>query len=555
MKQHPKKSMPRLIALFLFAWILCGDISATYAAPSVPQTIKVGLSYGNAANNNFAIKSEGGVKVSVNSNSKLIELFSYSGATGIVVRKEAYYNIVNNKENEINYVKAAVYRGELEGPYHIQIGEVYADINAAKQVADSMSSLSQTVYLAYENGWRVWAQLYLDEGECQTQIGVFKNEKPEYTYSVIPPDKRRVQLFDGGTGKLIYILNAEQDIKIEPLPPADGVPIISFGTVKYRGSLGIKRIAAGPINIYNELPFEQYLYGVVPSEMPSSWNMEALKAQAVAARNYAILSSGKHTADGFDICNGQHCQVYGGYSNEKASTNQAVEETKGKLVLYNGQPITSYFHSSSGGRTESSENVWSAALPYLTAVDDKYSVGSPYDNWTKTYSTSDLKEKLAAGGMDVGDIVDLVPLEYSVNGRVTVLEIKGTKKTEKLVKEKIRSVLGSSDIKSIWYKVTTDADIYMKDTTENNPAVGRAGTVYVLSASGVQKMPASSKKLYIKNQDTVIDSSLVPSSYIFNGKGWGHGVGMSQYGAKGMAEAGFDYIQILEYYYTGAKVK
>ena len=555
MKQHSKKPTARLIALFLFVLILCSNISVTYAAPSVPQTIKVGLSYSNAANNNFAIKSEGGLKVSVNNNSKLIELFSYPGTTGIVIRKDAYYNIVNNKENEINYVKAAVYSGELEGPYHIQIGDVYADVNAAKQVADSMASLSQTVYPVYENGWRVWAQLYLDEGECQTQIGVFKNEKPEYTYSVIAPDKKRVQLFDGVTGKLLYILNAEQDIKIEPLPPAGGVPVISLGTVKYRGSLGIKRIAAGSINVYNELPFEQYLYGVVPSEMPSSWNMEALKAQAVAARNYAILSIGKHTADGFDVCNGQHCQVYGGYSNEKATTNQAVEETKGKLVVYNEQPITTYFHSSSGGRTENSENIWSAALPYLTAVDDKYSLGSPYDNWTKTYTPSDLRAKLVSGGIDVGDIVDLVPLEYSANGRVTVLEVKGTKKTEKLVKEKIRSVLGSSDIKSIWYKVTTDADIYMKDRTANDPTAGRAGTLYVRSASGVQKMPTSSNKFYIKNQDTVISSSLVPSSYIFNGKGWGHGIGMSQYGAKGMAEAGFNYIQILEYYYTGAKVK
>lgn len=555
MKQQFKKSTLRIIALILFALILCSNISVVNAAPSVPQSIKVGLSYSNAANNNFTLKSDSGLKVSILDKASLVGLFNYPGATGIIVRKDSYYNIVNNKENEINYVKAAAYNGELEGPYHIQIGDVYSDINAAKQVADSMVSLSQTVYLAYENGWRVWAQLYMDEAECQTQIGIFKNEKPDYTYSVIAPDKKRVQLFDAISGKLLYILNAEQDIKVEPLAPASGTPLISFGTVKYRGSLGIKRIAAGPINVYNELPFEQYLYGVVPSEMPASWNIEALKAQAVAARNYSLLNFGKHGADGFDVCNGQHCQVFGGFSGENPRTNQAVDETKGKLMLYNDQLITTYFFSSSGGRTENSENIWSAALPYLVSVDDKYSLGSPYDNWTKTYSISDIKAKLTNSGIDVGEILDIVPLEYSANGRVTILEIRGTKKNEKLVKEKVRSVFGTSDIKSIWYKLNTDADIYMKDRTMSSPTAGRAGSTYVLSASGVQKLTGTNNKIYVKDQGTVVSRSLTPSTYTFTGKGWGHGVGMSQYGAKGMAEAGFNYIQILEYYFTGAKVK
>jgi len=350
MEQSNHRSRIRLIILVLAAAFVISSFSITYADPNIPELIKVGLSYNSAANNNFIIKSDGGLKISIKSGTSYLELFNYPGATGFKIRKDAYYNIVNNKEIEINYVMAAQYTGEVVGPYHIQIGEIYPDYNSAKLVADSMASLSQTVFLAYDNGWRVWAQLYLDESEGLTQIQVFQNEMPNYNYSVVAPDKNRVQLFDAVTGKLLYIINAASDVKFEPLTVSNSTPIMSFNTMKYRGNLFIKRIPEGHINVYNELPFEQYLYGVVPAEMPYSWNMEALKAQAVAARNYGILNIGKHAADGFDLCNEPHSQVYKGYGYENARTNQAVDETKGRLVLYNDKLIYTYFHSSSGGR-------------------------------------------------------------------------------------------------------------------------------------------------------------------------------------------------------------
>lgn len=555
MKQILHKNGIRLITVLLLAVFLISSYSIAFAAPGIPQLIKVGLSFNNAANNNFVIKSDGGMKISIKNGTGYGELFTFAEAAGLKIRKDAYYNIVNGKESEINYVKAAQYSGELLGPYHIQIGDVYPDYNAAKLVADSMISLSQTVVPAYENGWRVWAQLYLDEGECKTQIQVFQNEMPNYTYSVVAADKKRVQVLHGTTGKLLYIINAEQDIKFEPIAVANTIPSITFNALKYRGSLFIKRIAAGHINVYNELPYEQYLYGVVPAEVPSSWHMEALKAQAVAARNYGILNIGKHTVDGFDVCNGQHCQAYRGLSHENARTNQAVDETIGKLVLHNDKLIPTYFHSSSGGRTENSENIWTTALPYIRAVDDKFGLGSPHDNWTKKLSKNDIKAKLLANNIDVGEIIDIVPLEVSENGRVTSLEIRGTKGNTNLAKEKIRSVIGSSEIRSIWYTLTTDADIFIKDSSDLKPKIDRAASLYVVSAKGVQKLSTANNKVFIKDQNTMTSVNTIPEYYVFTGKGWGHGLGMSQYGAKGMAEAGFNFIQILEYYYTGTKVK
>jgi stage II sporulation protein D len=555
MNQFTHSSSIRFFTLILIAALIISSFSTTYADPSIPQTIKVGLSYNSATNNNFVVKSDGGMKIGIKSGTSYLDLFNYTAASGLKIRKDSYYNIVNNKETEIDYVKTVQYAGELVGPYHIQIGDIYSDYNAAKSVVDSMASLSQTVFMAYDKGWKVWAQLYVDEGECLTKIQLFKNDMPNYSYSIVAPDKKRVQLFDAATGKLLYIINAESDIKLEPLAVGDTIPTIYFGTLKYRGSLFIKRIAAGFINVYNELSFEQYLYGVVPSEVPYSWHMEALKAQAVAARNYSILNMGKHNADGFDLCNGQHCQAYRGLGQENARTNQAVDETKGKIVLYNDKPINTYFHSSSGGRTENSENVWTDTLAYIRSVDDKYGLGSPNDNWTKQYNKNDIKTKLIANKIDIGEITDIIPLKISDNGRVTLLEIRGTKGFTQLAKERIRTIMGSSEVKSIWYNITTDADLFVKDSSDLKPQLERAGELYVMSANGVQKLSNGNNKVNVKNQYTLKNINIIPEYYIFSGKGWGHGLGMSQYGAKGMAEAGFNFIQILEYYYTGAKVK
>lgn len=551
LKVFTKKAMSLLVATAM----ILSSTAITYANPAAPETIRIGLSYSNAATNNFVLKSDGGMKISIKNATGYMELFSYGAATGLKIRKDSYYNIINNKETEIDYKKVVIYTGELAGPYHIQIGDVYPSMEEAKKVADSMISLTQTAFLAYEDGWRVWAQLYLDEGECAKQIQVFQNEKPEYQYSVVAPIKKRVQMFDAVTGQLLYVINAEQEIRFEPIPTTAPITTISYNSAKYRGFIYIKRMSSGVINVANTLPYEQYLYGVVPSEMPSSWHIEALKAQAVAARNYGMLSLGKHGADGFDLCNGPHCQAYHGFNHEKLKTNQAVDETKGKLLTYNDKLVSTYYHSSSGGRTENSENIWTQTLPYIRAVDDKYGLGSPYDNWSKPFNKTDISKKLNANTIDVGDIVDIVPTQISENGRVTMLEVRGTKGISQLAKGRFRSIMGSNEIRSSWYTIATDADIFMIDKYASRAKKDRAGNLYVLSASGKQKLSSADNKVFIKGKDTITTSSIIPNVYTFSGKGWGHGLGMSQYGAKGMAEAGFNFIQILEYYYTGAKVK
>lgn len=314
-------------------------------------------------------------------------------------------------------------------------------------------------------------------------------------------------------------------------------------------------IADSDITVINELPFEHYLYSVVPSEMPSAWHMEALKAQSVSARNFAISTMGRHNAHGFDLCSTEHCQAYNGLAQENARTTEAVNATKGKVLTYEGRLIATYYHSSSGGHTEDIQNIWGSSLPYVKGVEDSYSLGSPHDAWTLELDKAAIKEKLAQCDIDLGDILDIRPLEYSMYGRVIKLEMRGTKETRIFEKEKIRTILGTRNLKSIWYKLKTDADVFVRGSLLGGNESGRAGNMYVVSAAGRSMVSSSRNLITVRGINGNKTYSITPNMYTFEGKGFGHGLGMSQYGAKGMAEAGNNYQKILEHYYQGAKVQ
>lgn len=528
------------------------NVETVQADISVPEIIKVGLSYKQSAANIFTLGSDTGMRILSSENGTYKDLLEVESPAGIKVRRDDYYNIVNGKESEINYVKAAKYEGDVIGPYHIQIGDVYTDIEMARQVLSRVSSITPSAFLAYENGWKVWSQMYLEESECLNQIEVMKNEISDINYSVIYPDRKRIQVIDSTTGQVILMLNSEEKVKVAPLEVQGKVSLIQYKGKKYRGSFTMQSLAESDITLVNELPFDQYLYSVVPSEMPASWHSEALKAQAVAARNYALATMGSYSAYGFDLFNTEQSQAYNGFDQEKPSTTEAVNATKGKILTYNGKLIAAYFHSSSGGHTEDSENIWGTRTDYIRGVDDTYGLGSPYDNWTLSMDKAAIKEKLVNSKIDLGEILDIRILAVSKYGRVTKLEAKGTKETRVFEKEKIRSIIGTRSLKSIWYKLKTDADIFLKGSLLGTSESGRTSNMYVVSSAGKTKVSSPENKVSIKGISSTKAYNIIPNTYTFDGKGYGHGLGMSQYGAKGMAEAGNNYQKILEYYYQGA---
>src|SRR6266536_6204315 len=211
---------------------------------------------------------------------------------------------------------------------------------------------------------------------------------------------------------------------------------------RYRGSIQID-VTAGKLRAINMVGLEQYLYGVVPSEMPFTWLPEALKAQAVVARSYALAT---RRTGAFDLYPDTRSQVYLGIDHEKPSTNAAVDATAGQVVLYLGQVAKTFFFSTSGGRTASAEDVWGEPVPYLVSVPDPYDSISPYHDWGPLSFTG---AKLAKVLKLPGRVLDLQP-ELNSSGRIKSLNVVGTKGTIAVPGKDLRARLG---LRSTWFSV------------------------------------------------------------------------------------------------------
>ena len=291
-------------------------------------------------------------------------------------------------------------------------------------------------------------------------------------------------------------------LTIRPSDKSDGG--LALDGRRYRGSLELRHRGAG-LTAVNIVPVDDYLLSVVPEEMPTDWPAEALKAQSVAARSFALKSRGRHAAEGYDLCTTTRCQLYKGIASEKTASTAAVRATRGEVLTYGGQPIEALFHTDSGGMTESSEDVWGSHVPYLRAVRDTPLGTMP---WTKTMSTADLEQKLAAKGHNIGRLraIELSPLavgraakDRTASGRVKAMTVTGTKGSVTLSGTAWRSLLG---LKS-----------------------------------------------------ALFDAKLTKDSVTFTGFGAGHGLGISQWGAKRLAETGKSYADILHHYYTGVTLQ
>ncbi len=308
---------------------------------------------------------------------------------------------------------------------------------------------------------------------------------------------------------------------------------------KYRGAIRLS-VRHGKILIISVLSMDEYLYGVVGKEMSESFPLEALKAQSVAARNYTVISMGRHESQGFDLCNGIHCQAYGAVASEGSKVRQAVDETTGKLLYYEGEVVQCYYYSSNGGYSESSENVWVSEIGYLKGKADPFEDGTriPGYNWEVTFTAEEIRNNLASRGIDIGDIVNVEVTEYSENNHVTEIKIEGTKDDKYYYKDNIRAAFPQS-LKSTYFTVSSgNKEASVRVLSINGMETVKIAPSYVLSGSGLAYVEG-------KGQE---------GEFTFTGSGYGHGVGMSQYGAYFMAEQGYTFDDILKFYYTDTEI-
>ncbi len=545
------KSIKTYIIIMLLISFLGIIVQPVYANQTkLPATLEVGLFFNNSAKSTLNLKAANGFIVRQHRNTDRIQLMNLVSHDDIIVRKDGFY--LGSGGNYVEYtgpIQERVGQQVLQGPFHVQVGKLFPSITEAEKFIASLK-IQENPYLVYEGGWKVFVGLYIDEKSSKKSADEIKTNTGEEAI-VIQPSSTRVQVLDK-QDKVLFMYDATEQIYFQAFQDKGSIPLVNVEGKNYRGEITVKRMNGNDMAVINKVPLEEYLYGVIPREMPALWPLEALKAQAVAARGYAVTSMGRFKNSGFDLCNTTNSQVYGGYDGEHVNSNRAVDETKSRIITYNGNPVIPYFHANSGGHTENSENIWSNALPYIRGVKDDYSLGVPSSTWNVTFTGAQIKEALEKNGIFIGEPKSITITERSVNGRVLTLIVEGTKGKETMTKEKSRRVFG---LRSTWFNVSLQGggSVAVKTASKDGSQVN-VTNAHVMTADGLKVLKNSTNiKMFNGKSYKEIESG--PEVFSFEGKGFGHGLGLSQHGARKMAELNFTFDQILTHYYTGVKVE
>ncbi|HYV22555.1 MAG TPA: SpoIID/LytB domain-containing protein [Candidatus Bathyarchaeia archaeon] len=331
--------------------------------------------------------------------------------------------------------------------------------------------------------------------------------------------------------------------------------LLTFNGRAYRGTLDLTRDDEGDMIIVNQVDTASYLASVIGSEEPTTWMPEALAAQAIAARTYLATHLARH--DNYDIEGDTRDQEYDGLAGEATSTVRAVDRTAGLIATYNGRPIEALYSANAGGMTEDSENVYANALPYLRSVPspaDEIAQASSWGHtswqWTTEFTAPQLRSYIGARGIDVGDPERIDLTRLTATGRVLSAKIVGSSGSRDIGKDAPRYYFG---LRSTLFNVTTHPEETEYVEASN---AERVRQLEFLGATVVRTFTMN-----VKDPDRAAHTLRVlgwqyrlPARFVFTGKGYGHGVGMSQWGAQGMALGGKSAEEILRHYYLGIEI-
>jgi stage II sporulation protein D len=318
------------------------------------------------------------------------------------------------------------------------------------------------------------------------------------------PDGRPVA---GGFKGSVVIAAGPQGLMIqnEPTERRELVASSGSGAVRIDDRVvgGILHVALyhDKIRLINELDVEDYLEGVVPIEISSKWHPEALKVQAIISRTYALYQRQLNLGKEYDVQATTADQVYEGRDKEDPATNQAIAETRGLVLTFEGQLILSAYHSTSAGPTENAAEVWGMDLPYLKGVSCPFDQNSPYYQWSKSIPMDAVQKAFSTAGYSIGTIASITPFRWTEAGRISQIRLIHSQGELILKAGDLRRILGYTELPSAHFQIEK---------------IGR--------------------EIQIR------------------GNGYGHGVGLCQWGAKEMAEMGYKFDRILKYYYPGVLV-
>lgn len=448
----------------------------------------------------------------------------------------------------------------VDDRYYVNTGNSFYNFISAYTAS---SSFYNSVVSIYDGGFAIF-------------IGPFNSyytaliSQNIYGGSIVSASNSRVRLMDGYRNVIT---------KDSPLFFVDGdYDFMQIGGRSYRGIIEIGRntnYGITPVNIIN---IEEYLFSVVPSEMPASWHIEALKAQAVAARSYTHSRRGSHNHLGYELCDTIFSQVYTGVTSEHPNSTLAVQLTSGLMAYFNDTVILAVYFSSSGGVTENSENAWIEAVPYLRSVQDTYEAGAM--EWDRTFTLTEINNFARNRNINIGNMQSISIVHFE-HGRVANLILNGTNGTYTLRGENIRTFFGPHFYGSLHSRnfnmVGAESTTYIMQNTvsttqlfyDNIVATNYSDIVqnvpqyfyginYLGNVSNLNESIAIAGQPNTLNQQAYLPATITQSqgyNIHFMGRGWGHGVGMSQFGANSMANLDFNYRQILKHYFTGIEIR
>ena len=452
--------------------------------PVAYETIKVGLNYGDTAISEAVLSNEIG-----------------SGfAFGYYDSNRQFYETGRTSVTNITLIPDwnwTTATGTSIGCYHILRKGSFSTFDEAKAEADRIGGFpayySGSHFVMYGNYW------YPENGEtAKIEQGISGEVRTQSSHCMV--------VTETGTNRILYEFDCGSSYSLAVRPISNGQKAITvFNGLRYYGDFQFARLTGKEqITVVNYVGIEDYTKGVIPYEMYATWPIEALKAQALCARNYAVTNFNRYRAQGFDVSNDTYSQVYKGIGDATDATNAAVDATAGKYIRYEGNLCQTFFFSSDGGATESSENVWGNKIPYLIGVIDPYEddVETYSKNWKYTVTPAEAQIMVNARCGTALALIKEIDCSYTAMGNIkniTFIDINGKKHT-----------------------VTGNRCVYV--------------------------MGAKSQRFTITATDD--------NQFVVNGSGWGHNCGMSQYGAYSMAlHHGKTAEEIIKFYYTGVYIR
>lgn len=533
-------------------FILVFTLNVNSFAADYRSTVRIGLNYGSDSVASVRVSAVKGFDVGFYNNDNFSILLEQNNSSPLIIRKDGHFIRTDNGVLEYSPTEGIPYAGQVIGPWHLKVGGMIQDYGTAMSIVELLESTGVNAYVAYENGWQVWMGFYSDRRAAENDISNVKKTTGYEDIAVVEESNKRVVIYDDNFNVCLVYGGVDGYLQVRPKKENDPY-LLSVNGKRYRNYIEIRRYTDSDMTLINIINIEQYLYGVVPAEIEADAPLEAVKAQAVAARTYTYRNLNRYSNWGFDLTDTVSSQVYNGYDSERQSANRAVDETKGKKMLYNGNLAHVYYFASSGGMTANVKEVWGSEIPYLVSVEDPYeSETSSHYIWQKTISAEEIKKILFISGVEIGDILSVSAENYSPSGRVTELRITGTKGSITYYTQDTRMIFSLNSqkytIQSAGNAVVRSADGTLKTLSLD----GRS----VTSKSGTTKLSAYSNTVAVVGSGNNVNKvNMSSNTYVFSGRGWGHGVGMSQEGAKGFARQGYNYEQILKHYYQGITVE